>query len=179
VWGGLLVCFGCGRIGYEGLRTNTEVDAGASSGGEPTRGERRDGGLLTEPPIDTRADASLPDIAETADSTANAGASATGELLLGDGGQDASESQATTTFLPASTFYDSTGPACTNAILGCGGECAPCPLHLVAPEMLSAPNFAGNDLYSPTPSSDGLTLWFGLMVSGGRASRIRDASHPY
>jgi hypothetical protein len=29
--------------------------------------------------------------------------------------------------LPASTFDDSTGPACTNAILGCGGECAPCP----------------------------------------------------
>lgn len=33
--------------------------------------------------------------------------------------------------------------------------------------MLGAPNDAGNDLYSPSLSADGLTLWFGVLVQGG------------
>lgn len=33
--------------------------------------------------------------------------------------------------------------------------------------MLGDPNQAGNDLYSPSLSADGLTLWFGLMIQGG------------
>jgi Tol biopolymer transport system component len=49
----------------------------------------------------------------------------------------------------------------------CGGSrCAPCLCTFEAPERLADPNFAGNDLWSPTLSSDGLSLYFGLTVPG-------------
>lgn len=47
----------------------------------------------------------------------------------------------------------------------CGGSaCVPCPCTYGTPELLGNPNYPGNNLYSPTLSPDGLTLFFGLHV---------------
>jgi hypothetical protein len=48
----------------------------------------------------------------------------------------------------------------------CGGDCSPCVCSLGAPERLGDPNYPGNDLWSPRLSSDGLSLYFGLITSG-------------
>lgn len=61
----------------------------------------------------------------------------------------------------------STGSACADGLRNCGGACAPCPCSWGTPERLGTPNYAGNGLYSPTLSSDELTLWFGLILAGG------------
>lgn len=37
---------------------------------------------------------------------------------------------------------------------------------LSAPELLGSPNFPGNDLWSPSPSADGLSLFFAVLVPG-------------
>jgi hypothetical protein len=67
---------------------------------------------------------------------------------------------------PNSTSDDSTWQ-CTDQQNQCGGDCAPCACYWDSLELLGTPNYVGNGLYSPTLSSDGLTLWFGLIVSGG------------
>ncbi len=49
----------------------------------------------------------------------------------------------------------------------CGGSgCVPCPCTYGTPQVLGDPNFAGNFLFSPSLSPDGLTLYFGLYVGG-------------
>jgi hypothetical protein len=47
----------------------------------------------------------------------------------------------------------------------CGGSrCVPCVCSLGAPVRLADPNYAGNNLWSPTLSSDGLRLYFGVTI---------------
>lgn len=58
----------------------------------------------------------------------------------------------------------------------CGGE--PCPCTYGAPEVLGDPNYAGNDLYSPSLSRDGLTLYFGLYVGALPDETIAFSTRP-
>jgi hypothetical protein len=66
----------------------------------------------------------------------------------------------------------------------CGGSlCSPCVCTLGAAELLGDPNYAGNDLWSPKLSSDGLNLYFAVTVPGfaeqiGVATRA-DRSSPF
>lgn len=49
----------------------------------------------------------------------------------------------------------------------CGGsECAPCPCIFGTAELLGNPNYTGNQLWSPSLSQDGLTLYVGVVVPG-------------
>jgi hypothetical protein len=49
----------------------------------------------------------------------------------------------------------------------CGGaSCVPCLCAFGAPQLLGNPNASGNDAWSPTFSSDGLTMYFSLTVPG-------------
>jgi WD40 repeat protein len=48
----------------------------------------------------------------------------------------------------------------------CGGACVPCNCSLGVPERLGDPNYAGNDLWSPRLSGDGLILFFAVTVPG-------------
>lgn len=67
----------------------------------------------------------------------------------------------------ATSSESSSSETCANTALDCGGSCAPCPCTWGTPEILGDPNHADNDLYSPSLSADGLTLWFGVLVQGG------------
>jgi len=59
----------------------------------------------------------------------------------------------------------------------CGGSCPSCNCSLAAPERLGDPNYAGNDLWSPRLSGDGLTLFFAVTVPG-TGEQIAYASRP-
>jgi hypothetical protein len=50
----------------------------------------------------------------------------------------------------------------------CGGsQCDPCAAcSLGSPQLLGQPNYSDNDLWSPRLSGDGLTLYFGLTITG-------------
>jgi Tol biopolymer transport system component len=67
-------------------------------------------------------------------------------------------------------------PTCSDGVknqdetgVDCGGSrCAPCLCTFGAPQVLGTPpNGAGNSLWSPTLSSNGLTMYLSLTVSGG------------
>src|SRR5689334_6360139 len=45
---------------------------------------------------------------------------------------------------------------------GAGGSAAAAGCTLSAPELLGDPNYTGNDLWSPSVSSDGLSLYFAV-----------------
>jgi hypothetical protein len=65
-------------------------------------------------------------------------------------------------------------PTCSDGLqnqgetgVDCGGaSCAPCLCTVGLPQVLGNPNRAGNDLWSPTLSSDGLTMYLSLSVPG-------------
>lgn len=61
----------------------------------------------------------------------------------------------------------------------CGGSaCVPCPCTYGIPQVLGNPNFADNLLFSPSLSSDGLVLYFGLYVLGGPNETIAFSTRP-
>jgi hypothetical protein len=63
--------------------------------------------------------------------------------------------------------------------IDCGGSaCVPCPCSYGAAEVLGDPNYAGNFLYSPSLSPDGLTLYFGLYLLGGPNETIAFSTRP-
>jgi len=62
--------------------------------------------------------------------------------------------------------------------LDCGGaRCAACTCTLGAPVALGEPNYAGNDLWSPSISSAGTNLYFAVTVPGF-AEQIAVATRP-
>ena len=69
---------------------------------------------------------------------------------------------------------DAGAPSCADgarngdeAGIDCGGSsCAPCACVLAQPQRLGDPNYSGNDLWAPSLSGDGLSLYFGLTVPG-------------
>lgn len=66
----------------------------------------------------------------------------------------------------------------------CGGRrCGPCACSFDVPERLGDPNYAGNDLWSPRLSSDGLSLYFGVTIPGlaeqVAVARRTDKSSPF
>jgi hypothetical protein len=59
----------------------------------------------------------------------------------------------------------------------CGGaSCTPCPCSFGAPQGLGNPNAGGSDLWSPTLSGDGLTMYFSLTQFGGERVAIATRS---
>jgi WD40-like Beta Propeller Repeat len=152
------------------------------------------GGYSTtaEPAFASTSDASAPDSDVPSNSPVTASDISSRDPTVADAGLDASATEEATTegasksdssdgnsslvftsgptvssAVSSSASIDSSGLACADTVRDCGGACAPCPCIWGTPEQLGDPNYAGNDLYSPTPSADGLTLWFGLMVAGG------------
>lgn len=111
---------------------------------------------------DTTSDATSDTISDT---TSNAISEPTSDVT-----SDAPSS--TTSEVTSSTPQDSTSDEtstgqCADEQNQCGGDCAPCACYWDSLELLGPPNYVGNGLYSPTLSADGLTLWFGLILSGG------------
>lgn len=77
-------------------------------------------------------------------------------------------------------------PGCSDTVqnadeggVDCGGAaCVPCPCTYGTPEVLGNPNFAGNMLFSPSLSADGLTLYFGLYIVGVPTETIAFSTRP-
>lgn len=123
-----------------------------------------DSSLSTDPA--TTSDAAPATTSDTiSDTTSNAISEPTSDVT-----SDAPSS--TTSEVTSSTPQDSTSDEtstgqCADEQNQCGGDCAPCACYWDSLELLGPPNYVGNGLYSPTLSADGLTLWFGLILSGG------------
>jgi len=115
-----------------------------------------------------RPDAGQPGAGGSAAGASNAGGSSSG----GAAGQPpdidagAAGSAGTATTSDAGTCFDGQDDA-DEAGPDCGGpRCAPCRCTIGEPQRLGAPNYPGNDLWSPSLSSDGLSLYFAVTVPG-------------
>ena len=75
-------------------------------------------------------------------------------------------------------------PTCSDGLLNqdevladCGGICVPCPCTFTAPELLGSPNGPGLDVWGPSITGDGMTLFFSL-IDGVSSEHIRVATRP-
>lgn len=179
---------GCGRLGYELLPIEGEVGAFAAGGGGATSG----GGSGSSGTAGTGGStlgggagmgpAGGPSEAGTSGAGGAAGQSSLDGGSSGTGGEGASGSADAGADGSAGA---GSGPTATcsdglqnqdEADVDCGGVCAPCPCAFGAPQLLGRPNNAGS-VWSPTLSSDGLTMYLSLSVSGSN-EQIAVATRP-
>jgi hypothetical protein len=144
----LVSCQACARFGYELPEWNLETP-GAGGGrttrdaGGPSMGGASSGGA---------SGASVGGVPEAG--VDDAGSSGAG----GSGGASGAPD--------AGTCFDGVRSLAESGA-DCGGpSCAPCRCTLGEPQRLGAPNYPGNDLWSPSLSRDGLTLFFAVTVPG-------------
>jgi hypothetical protein len=151
---------GCGRFGYDeflapigaaGARWGDGGSAGRDTPGSGAAGGAAslDSGIL--PPATGGA----------------SGATGTDGGSDGDGGSAGSPVDSGTPPLPTPTCTDGAVNGDESGV-DCGGaSCAPCPCTFGAPEPLTDPNFAGNDILAVSLSADALTMYVGGRVQGG------------
>jgi hypothetical protein len=64
-----------------------------------------------------------------------------------------------------------------------GGSCAPCPCTFGTPQVLGNPNLSGAQVWAPTLSSDGLTMYLSITPSGSNeqiaVTTRPDRSNPF
>jgi hypothetical protein len=139
----------CARFGYDlpdwgrdppgaGGRQTISDDAGGPVPGNGAGGNGAGAGGLPDAGLDEGGSAGL------------GGAGSGGSLATSDAG----------TCFDGQRSAGEAGPDCG------GPSCAPCRCVLGAPQRLGNPNYPGNDLWSPSPSSDGLSLYFAVTVPG-------------
>ncbi|HVZ33423.1 MAG TPA: hypothetical protein VG963_13415 [Polyangiaceae bacterium] len=148
---------GCARFGFE----RVDADAGAGLGGPlVTTGSAGAGGNGLAGQGGTAA-------AGSGGAGGNAGQMGTGAA---PGGVDAGATDAGATDVPPDASTSCFDGVRNGDELGvdCGGSqcdaCASCTLG--SPQLLGQPNYSDNDLWSPRLSGDGLTLYFGLTITG-------------
>jgi hypothetical protein len=143
-------CCACARFGYDLPDWNSDAPGAGGrqsshDAGDPSAGGASSGGLPDASANHAGGGAS-PDagVAGSGDGASGAGGAANPAASCADGVRGVGESG-----------------------VDCGGpSCAPCQCALGAPEPLGSPNFPGNDLWSPSLSSDGLSLYFAVTVPG-------------
>jgi len=166
---------GCGRLGYDLLAL--EGNGGGSDGG---RGGATGGGTSSGGAGGTLGGGATGGSASGGQAgTDEPGAGGAGGAILGvDAGTespvDAGSSGAAGAPADAGPVVDPGPlPTCSDTVqnqdeadVDCGGtSCAPCPCAFSAPQLLGNPNNAGS-VWSPTLSSDGLTMYLSLTAPG-------------
>ncbi len=139
---------GCARLGYDLIPPIGSADAGSPGGAGP-----------------------VPDAGESAGSGGS----------LGDATQDADRAPATDSGPTLEPLDGGTAdaspvpePRCDDGLrngdevaVDCGGvRCGPCLCSFASPRLLGKPNAPGLDLWAPSLSSDGLTLYVSLTAPG-------------
>jgi hypothetical protein len=178
------VCVGlglsCARFGYE----NVGSDASGGIGGSfvPTASDTLDGGTAGAGNVGGAMGTA--GAASHAGATGSAGAGTSG--ASGNGGATAAPGDAGDggpgaggTPVEAGVANCSDGTRNGDELgVDCGGSsCTPCTCSVGVPVLLGNPNFSGNDLWSPRLSSDGLSLYFGVVI-GSQREQIGVATRP-
>jgi hypothetical protein len=156
---------GCGRFGYDALRSSNP-DAGAPGGarglgnagaGSGGAGNGSAGGA-------GRTDGSGGTASE-AGGSGSAGASSGGSAgAVWNGG---SADSGMTPDPPLAPTCDDTVQNQDETGIDCGGaSCAPCPCTFGAPELMSSPNYPGNEILAVSVTGDALTMYVGGVVQG-------------
>jgi hypothetical protein len=151
---------GCGRFGYdEFLAPIGRAGAGSGDGGSAGRDTPGSGG---------GGGGASPDSGILPPATGGAsGATGTDGGSDGDGGSAGSAVDSGTPPVPTPTCTDGVVNGAESGV-DCGGaSCAPCPCTFGAPELLTGPNFAGNDILAVSLAADALTMYIGGRIQGG------------
>jgi hypothetical protein len=148
----------CGRIGYDPLAVV------ASGGGS---GSNNDGGQAGSRDAGTGGAGGLGAGGMMSIDSGNPPSPDSGQSGAGGAGPDAAQDMG---------FLVDTGPAptCFDGIknqdetgVDCGGtRCAPCLCTFGVPQVLGNPNRLGADVWAPTLSADGLTMYLSYTASG-------------
>jgi WD40-like Beta Propeller Repeat len=188
-WLALVVALAaCGRFGYGPLPVGSDADASVGGNGA-SRGRDASGGAATE--VGGSGNAGASGLGE------GGSAGASGATLGGRGGADVGGSGGISSAggsggsssggsAPGGTGGGTTTlTSCEDGLqngdergVDCGAVgCLPCVCSFGAAERLGSPNRPGDQLWAPTLSSDGSTMFMGIVVAGGN-EQIGVATRP-
>lgn len=149
----------CGRIGYDPL-------AVAASGGGGS-GSNHDGGLAGSRDAGAGGAAGQGAGGMMSIDSGNPPSPDSGQSGAGGAGRDAAQDLGSLIDTgPAPTCFDGIKNQDETGV-DCGGTgCAPCLCTFGVPQVLGNPNRLGADVWSPTLSADGLTMYLSYTASG-------------